>query len=40
VFETVTPTRAAVVVLPAESRATALRLWEPLPAVVESQVTE
>src|SRR5207245_944158 len=39
-FETVTVTGEEVPVLPAASRATAVRVWEPLEAVVVSQVVE
>jgi hypothetical protein len=39
-FETVTETEADVLVLPAPSRATALRLWLPLVDVVVSHGTE
>ena len=39
VFETVTLTRADVVVLPAASRATAVSVWAPLVAVVVFQET-
>src|SRR5436305_7099971 len=39
-FEVVTVTDAAVVVLPAASRATALRVWVPFATVVESQLSE
>ena len=40
VLATVTLTAVAVLVLPAASRATAVRLWAPLAAAVVSQLTE